>query len=87
MVYWRSATQSFVTISDNNVHEPHAIWAHLLPVIKFVKAIDPQIKKYTFSLMGRVANIGKKKFLPPELVYGKIEAGLNYVVVFGERPR
>lgn len=34
MIFGKKTCQSFATLSDNNSHEPEAIWAHLLPVIK-----------------------------------------------------
>lgn len=37
VVFFKHRSQTFVTISDNNCHEPNAIWAHLLPIIKYAK--------------------------------------------------
>ncbi|XP_046975440.1 uncharacterized protein LOC124541567 [Vanessa cardui] len=37
MVYLHEMSQSFCTISHNNMHQPPAIWAHLLPVLKMIR--------------------------------------------------
>lgn len=41
MVYWEGKCQSFCTVSDSLCHEPAAIWAHILPVIKFIRDHSP----------------------------------------------
>ncbi|CAH2096784.1 unnamed protein product [Euphydryas editha] len=37
MVYLQELSQSFCTVSQNNMHQPPAIWAHLLPILKMIK--------------------------------------------------
>lgn len=44
VIFFQKCCQSFVTISDDNCHEPHAIWAHILPIIKLAKEINPNLK-------------------------------------------
>lgn len=39
---------SFSTLSANTDHNPYSIWAHLSPVINFLKAEYPKIKKSFF---------------------------------------
>ncbi|KAL0812026.1 hypothetical protein ABMA28_009420 [Loxostege sticticalis] len=49
MVYWSNKCQSICTVSDSLCHEPAAIWAHLLPVIKFIKEQTPNTKVLIYT--------------------------------------
>lgn len=60
VIFFKERSQSFVTISDNICHEPHAIWAHLLPVIKFAKE-NCQIKTIHFFSDGPSSQYRQKK--------------------------
>lgn len=48
MIYTHTRCQSFVTLSDRNCHEPHAIWAHLIPIIKLTKQMCPELSVIHF---------------------------------------
>lgn len=52
MIYTHTRCQSFVTLSDRNCHEPHAIWAHLIPIIKLTKQMCPELSVIHFFLDG-----------------------------------
>ncbi|PZC82473.1 hypothetical protein B5X24_HaOG210222 [Helicoverpa armigera] len=61
MIYWASGSQSFCSVSDNKCHEPGAIWAHLLPVIKLLKSKCPDIKRIHFFSDGPSSQYRQKK--------------------------
>ncbi|KAH9628695.1 hypothetical protein HF086_008636 [Spodoptera exigua] len=61
MIYWIGMSQSFVTISDNTCHGPNAIWAHLLPILQFVKRSDPTIEIIHFFSDGPSSQYRQKK--------------------------
>ncbi|XP_045457589.1 uncharacterized protein LOC123667794 [Melitaea cinxia] len=61
MIYWAKKSLSFCTISDNNSHEPAAIWAHLLPVINEVRKIDNLTKVIHFYSDGPTSQYRQKK--------------------------
>ncbi|XP_049886327.1 uncharacterized protein LOC126380771 [Pectinophora gossypiella] len=61
MVYWANEAQSFCTILDNNSHDPPAIWAHLLPVLKMIKAKTPTIDTIHFYSDGPSSQYRQKK--------------------------
>ncbi|CAH2097033.1 unnamed protein product [Euphydryas editha] len=61
MVYWATTSQSFCSVSDNNCHEPAAIWAHLMPVIEMVKTENPETKIIHFFSDGPSSQYRQKK--------------------------
>ncbi|PZC75021.1 hypothetical protein B5X24_HaOG206846 [Helicoverpa armigera] len=61
IIYFKGKSQSFVTISNNTCHEPNAIWAHLLPVLKFAKQLDPNIEIIHFFSDGPCSQYRQKK--------------------------
>lgn len=52
MVYTKNEAQSFCTMSDENSHQPPAIWAHLAPVIEMVKTRTPNVEIFHFFTDG-----------------------------------
>lgn len=60
-IFFNNKVQTFTTISDNNSHEPEAIWAHLLPVIKFAKESHPEISVIHFFSDGPTSQYRQKK--------------------------
>lgn len=61
MIYTCTQCQSFVTLSDSNCHEPHAIWAHLIPIIKLAKQICPALSVIHFFSDGPTSQYRQKK--------------------------
>lgn len=61
MVYWSNKCQSICTVSDSLCHEPAAIWAHLLPVIKFIKEQTPNTKVLHIYSDGPTSQYRQKK--------------------------
>lgn len=61
VLFAKDFSQSFVTVCDDNCHEPNAIWAHLLPVIKHAKEIKPDIKIIHFFSDGPTSQYRQKK--------------------------
>ncbi|CAH0696549.1 unnamed protein product [Spodoptera exigua] len=61
MIYWAGGSQSFTTISDNNSHDPAAIWAHLIPIIKIAKHKNPLLKVIHFYSDGPCTQYRQKK--------------------------
>lgn len=61
MIYLKSKSQSFVTISNNTCHEPNAIWAHLQPILKLAKQLDPNIQIIHFFSDGPCSQYRQKK--------------------------
>ncbi|CAH2095032.1 unnamed protein product [Euphydryas editha] len=50
VIYCKETKQSFCTISPSNIHQPEAIWAHLIPILEVTKTLIPNLKKlYIFS--------------------------------------
>ncbi|WAQ96198.1 hypothetical protein MAR_028888, partial [Mya arenaria] len=48
VVYVKDKTKSYCTISDNTQHGPGAIWAHMQPILKSLKADHPNVKNVQF---------------------------------------
>ncbi|KAG6450632.1 hypothetical protein O3G_MSEX006706 [Manduca sexta] len=61
MIYTSTQCQSFVTLSDSNCHEPHAIWAHLIPIIKLAKQICPILSVIHIFSDGPTSQYRQKK--------------------------
>ncbi|CAK1592360.1 unnamed protein product [Parnassius mnemosyne] len=61
VIFWKNLSQSFVSVSDNNCHEPNTIWAHLIPVIKLAKEMNPHIKVIHFFSDGPCSQYRQKK--------------------------
>lgn len=61
MIYWYGGSQSFCSISDNNSHDPAAIWAHLLPIIRLTKEYNPLITTIHFYSDGPSTQYRQKK--------------------------
>lgn len=62
MVYMgNKEAKSFCTISDNNSHEPPAIWAHLIPVLRYVKEMMPETKVVHVYSDGPTSQYRQKK--------------------------
>lgn len=53
--------QSFVSISPNNDHNPGAIWAHLQPVVDYVKITFPKVNVLHFFSDGPTTQYRQKK--------------------------
>lgn len=49
IIIFKQKSQTFATVSDSNCHEPDAIWAHLLPIIKYAKENNPINVIHVFS--------------------------------------
>ncbi|XP_053620562.1 uncharacterized protein LOC128681045, partial [Plodia interpunctella] len=60
-IFFSDKCQTFATVSDNNNHEPGAIWAHLLPVIKYAKESYPEISVIHFFSDGPTSQYRQKK--------------------------
>lgn len=52
MVYWKGEAQSLCTMSDDNSHQPPAIWAHLSPLIEMIKKRKPNVDTLHFFTDG-----------------------------------
>lgn len=61
VVYFNDRSQSFCSVSDDLCHEPAAIWAHLFPVIAYVKNLGPDIKVIHFYSDGPSSQYRQKK--------------------------
>lgn len=61
MVYWKDKCQSFCTVSESPCHEPSAIWAHLLPVMKFIKEKSPNTRVMHIYSDGPTSQYRQKK--------------------------
>ncbi|PZC77517.1 hypothetical protein B5X24_HaOG203230 [Helicoverpa armigera] len=61
VIFGKECSTSFATISDDNSHEPHSIWAHLIPVIKEAKQINPEMKIIHFFSDGPSSQYRQKK--------------------------
>ncbi|KAJ2937230.1 hypothetical protein O0L34_g19420 [Tuta absoluta] len=61
VIFFQKCCQSFVTTSDDNCHEPYAIWAHLLPIIKLAKEINPNVKVVHYFSDGPSSQYRQKK--------------------------
>lgn len=53
--------KSFCTISPNNNHNPIAIWAHLTPILEYIKIYHQMSLRYIFFLMDPPPSIDKKE--------------------------
>ncbi|XP_060804464.1 uncharacterized protein LOC132902617 [Amyelois transitella] len=60
-IFFTDKCQTFATVSDNNNHDPGAIWAHLLPVIKYAKENYPEISIIHFFSDGPTSQYRQKK--------------------------
>ncbi|CAH2101378.1 unnamed protein product [Euphydryas editha] len=77
MVYLQELSQSFCTVSQNNIHQPPAIWARLLPVLKMIKD-DFQVTTIHFYSDGPTSQYRRKNnFYLIDLFTQKLE--LEYV--------
>lgn len=45
VIFFKGGQKSFCTVSPSNVHQPHAIWAHLKPIINLDKTFVSNIKR------------------------------------------
>ncbi|XP_047041242.1 uncharacterized protein LOC124645471 [Helicoverpa zea] len=45
VIFFKGGQKSFCTVSPSNVHQPHAIWAHLKPIINLGKTLVSNIKR------------------------------------------
>lgn len=45
VIFFKGGQKSFCTVSPSNVHQPHAIWAHLKPIINLGKTFVSNIKR------------------------------------------
>lgn len=61
VIFGNKRSQSFVTVSDDNCHEPHAIWAHLMPVLKLAKDKFPNAQIIHFFSDGPSTQYRQKK--------------------------
>lgn len=57
----REKPVSFCSISPNNSHNPEAIWAHLDPVLKYIKLNYPEIDTIHFFSDGPTSQYRQKK--------------------------
>lgn len=69
VIFWKHISQSFVSVSNSNCHEPNAIWAHLMPVIKHSKERNPEIKVIHFFSDGPSSQYQQKKLLSFEFIH------------------
>lgn len=44
VLFYKNGQKYFCTVSPSNVHQPHAIWAHLKPIIEMGKSLVPNLK-------------------------------------------
>lgn len=50
VIFYKGGQKSFCTVSPSNEHQPHAIWAHLKPIIDIGKSLVTNLKKiHVFS--------------------------------------
>lgn len=61
VIYWKKECQSFCTVADSNHHDPPAIWAHLVPVIRLAKKMNPQTRVIHFYSDGPSTQYKQKK--------------------------
>lgn len=61
VIFFNKYCQSFVTMSDDNCHEPHAIWAHILPIIKLAKEMNPNLRVVHYFSDGPSSQYRQKK--------------------------
>ncbi|CAH2091997.1 unnamed protein product [Euphydryas editha] len=52
--------KSFCTISPNNNHNPIAIWAHLTPILEYIKNISPNVTTLHFFSDGPTTQYRQK---------------------------
>lgn len=48
VIFYKGGQKSFCTVSSSNIHQPHAIWAHLKPIVELGKSLVPNLKKIFF---------------------------------------
>lgn len=48
VIFYKGGQKSFCTVSPSNIHQPHAIWAHLKLIIELGKSLVPNLKKIFF---------------------------------------
>lgn len=60
-IFFNDKCQTFATVSDNNCHEPEAIWAHLIPVIKYARERYPEISVIHFFRTDPLVSIDKER--------------------------
>lgn len=61
MIFGKDKCQSFASVCDDNCHEPHAIWAHLIPVVKFLRENYVGIQVIHFFSDGPSSQYRQKK--------------------------
>ncbi|KAL0860169.1 hypothetical protein ABMA27_010476 [Loxostege sticticalis] len=77
MIFTKDSSQSFASLSDNTCHEPHAIWAHLMPILRYSKNMNQQRKTIHFFSDGPSSQYRQKKnFFLLSLFTAKL--GLSY---------
>lgn len=65
VIYYKSEQtlqeKSFCTISPNDNHGPTAIWAHLTPILEYIKKTLRNVNTVHFFQTARRHNTGKKE--------------------------
>lgn len=83
VIFFKGGQQSFCTFSPSNIHEPHAIWAQLMPIIYLGKPlVHNNLKKSGYG-KGVADAIGGvvKRALDRKISYGKDIANASDVYI------